>query len=87
MKRYVLQTMHPEYGQYNNIMNPIKKLYKMIIIFLNSENGKTSEPHILLLNLADKTNLKGSDKYAAILNLSIYYILKKNLKSHTKTIN
>ena len=79
--------MHPEYGQYNNIMNPIKKLYNMITIFLNSENGKTSEPHILLFNLADKTNLKRSDKYAALSNLSIYYILKKKLKSHTKTIN
>ena len=66
--------MHPEYRQYNNIMNPIK----MITIYLNSENGKTSEPHILLLNLADKTNLKRSDKYAALSNLSIYYILKKN---------
>ena len=32
-------------------------------IFMNSENSKTCEPHRLLLNLSDKTNLKTSDKY------------------------
>ena len=30
----------------------------MDIIFMNSENSKTSETHRLLLNLADKMNLK-----------------------------
>ena len=38
---------------------------------MNSENSKTSDPHILLLNLTDKTNLKRSDKYVALSNLSI----------------
>ena len=41
-----------------------------------SENSKTSEPHRLLLNLTDKIGLKRSDKYVALLNLSIYYIWK-----------
>ena len=53
---------------------------------MNSKNSKTSEPHRLLLNLADKTSLKRSDKYVALSNLSMYYIWK-NIKSHTKTIN
>ena len=33
-------------------------------IFMNSENTKTSNPHRLLLNPLDKTNIKRSDKYA-----------------------
>ena len=44
----------------------------MYTIFRNSENSKTSEPHRLLLDLADKTNLKRSDKNVALSNLSMY---------------
>ena len=40
---------------------------------MNYENSKTSDPHRLLLNLADKKNLKRSDKYVALSNLTIYY--------------
>ena len=43
---------------------------------MNSENSKTPDPHRLLLSLSVKINLKGSDKYVALLNLSIYYIWK-----------
>ena len=39
---------------------------------MNSKNSKTSEPDRLLLNLADKINLKRSDKYVALSNLSMY---------------
>ena len=49
---------------------------------MNSENSKTSDPHRLLLNLADKINLKRSDKYVALSNLSIYYTWKNIKKSH-----
>ena len=45
-------------------------------IFMNSENSKTSDTHRLLLNLTDKINLKGSEKYVALSNLSIYYTWK-----------
>ena len=48
----------------------------MDTIFMNSENCKTSEPHRLLFNLADKINLKRSHKYVALLNLSMYYTWK-----------
>ena len=41
--------------------------------FENSENGKTSDHHRLLLNLSDNINLKKSGKFVALTNLSIYY--------------
>ena len=44
----------------------------MYTIFRNSENSKTSEPHRLLLDLADKINLKRSDKNVALSNLGMY---------------
>ena len=43
----------------------------MDVIFMNSENSKTFDPHRLLLNLSDKINLKRSDKYVALSNLSM----------------
>ena len=39
---------------------------------MNSENSKISEPHRLLLNLADKMNLKTSDKYVASSNFIMH---------------
>ena len=48
----------------------------MDTIFMNSKNSKTSDSHRLLLNLSDKINLKRSDIYVALSNLSIYYIWK-----------
>ena len=51
---------------------------------MNSENGKTSHPHRLLLNLTDKINLNRSDKYVALSNLSIYYTWKNIKKSYQK---
>ena len=43
---------------------------------MNSKNSGTSDPHKLLLNLTDKINLKRSDKYVFLSNLSIYYTWK-----------
>ena len=37
----------------------------MDTIFMNSENSKKSDTHRLLLDLTDKINLKGTDKYVA----------------------
>ena len=48
----------------------------MDTIFINSATSKTSDPHRLLLNLSDKINLKRSDKYVALSNLSIYFAWK-----------
>ena len=44
----------------------------MDTIFMNSDNSKTSKPHRLLLILADKGNLKRTDKYVALSNLEMY---------------
>ena len=50
-------------------------------IFMNSENSETSERYRLLLTLSDKIDLKRSDKYVALSNLSIYYTWKNiNIK-------
>ena len=53
---------------------------------MNSKDTKTSNPHRILLNLTDKIDLRGKDKYIALSNLSIYYKWK-NIKSLIKTIN
>ena len=54
--------------------------------YMNSKNSETSDSHRLLLSLADKVNLKRSDQYVALSNLSINYTWK-NIKSHKKIIN
>ena len=50
-------------------------------IFINSGNSKTSDPQRILLSLSDKVNLKRSDKYVVLSNLSIYYTWKYKRKS------
>ena len=40
------------------------------------KSRKTSASHRLILNLTDKMNLKRSDKYVALSNLSIYFTWK-----------
>ena len=48
----------------------------MNIKFINSGNTKISNSYRLLLNFSDKIDLKRSDKYFPLSNLSIYYIWK-----------
>ena len=45
----------------------------MDTIFMNSENSKTSKPHVLILKLTDKLDLRRGEKNVAGSNLSIYY--------------
>ena len=52
----------------------------MDTIFMNSENSKTSEYHVLVLKLTDKLDLRRGQKIVALSNLSIYYTWK-NIKS------
>ena len=52
----------------------------MDTIFMNSENSRTSEYHVLVLKLTDKLDLRRGQKTVALSNLSIYYTWK-NLKS------
>ena len=43
----------------------------MDTIFTNSHNNKTSDLHRQLFNLTDRIALKRSDKYVALLNLTL----------------
>ena len=49
-------------------------------VFMNSENSKTFEPHVLILKLTDKLDLRWGEKIIALSDLSIYYTWK-NIKS------
>ena len=52
----------------------------MDTIFMNSENSKTSEHHVLVLKLTDKLDLRRGKKTVTLSNLSIYHTWK-NVKS------
>ena len=52
----------------------------MDTIFMNSENSRTSEHHVLVRKLADKLNLRRGQKRVASSNISFYYTWK-NIKS------
>ena len=52
----------------------------MDTIFMNSENSKTSKPHVLTLKLTSKLDLRIGEKFIALSNLSIYYTWR-NIKS------
>ena len=51
--------------------------------FMNSKNSEISNPHGLLLNFENKINIKRSDKYVYLSNLSIYNTWK-NIKNVIK---
>ena len=44
----------------------------MNTFLMNSKSSKTSDPHKLLRKLTNKINLKRSDKYVALSNLSMH---------------
>ena len=47
---------------------------------MNSENSKTSEPHVIVLKVTNKLDLRIGEKIIALSNLSIYYTWK-NIKN------
>ena len=47
---------------------------------MNSENSKTSKPHVLILNLTNKLDLRMGEKTIELSNRSIYYTWR-NIKS------
>ena len=53
----------------------------MDTIFMNSENSRTSEYHVLVLKLTDKLDLRRDQKTVALSNVSIYYTWK-NIKRY-----
>ena len=52
----------------------------MDTIFINSENSKTSEAHVLILKFINNLDLRIGEKTIALSNLSIYYMWK-NIKN------
>ena len=44
----------------------------MDAIFMNSENSKTSRPHVLIIKLTDKLDLKRGETSIVLSNISIY---------------
>ena len=52
----------------------------MDALFMNSENSKTSDPCMLVLNLTNKIILKRSNRTLASLNLGICYTWKNTKK-------
>ena len=45
----------------------------MDTIFKNLENSKTSKPHVLILKLTNKLDLRLGEQIISLSNLSIYY--------------
>ena len=54
----------------------------MDTIFMNSENSRTSEYHVLVFKLTDKLDLRRGQKTVALSNLSIYYTWKNKTSSY-----
>ena len=58
-------------------------------ILINTENSKTNEPHKFALNLSQRLDLRSSNKYVTLQNLSIYYTwinIRQQHKSKLKII-
>ena len=72
VKSYILcikqEKLHKNIHQHNEFN---KNIIQMDTTFINSKISKTSNPQRLLHNLTDKINLKRSDEYVALSNLSI----------------
>ena len=54
----------------------------MYTIFMNSENSRTPEDHVLVLKLTDKVDLRRGQKSVALSNLSIYHTWKNMTSSY-----
>ena len=52
----------------------------MVTTFIKSENSKNSEPHVLILKLTNKLDLRIGEKVITLSNLIIYYTWE-NIKS------
>ena len=51
---------------------------------MNSQNSKTSKPHVLILKLANKLDLRIGEKIISLSNLSICYVWKNIKSSYNK---
>ena len=58
----------------------------MKMVFINTENSQTNEPHKFILNLSQRLDLRSSDKHVPLQNVSIYYTWK-NIRKQYKNNN
>ena len=49
--------------------------------FINSENSKTSDPHMLLLNLSNKINFKRKKNVVSTKTTTLKYQLQHGMKN------
>ena len=54
----------------------------MEIIFMNTENRETNEPHKFVLNLSQRLDLRSSTKHVALQSLSVYCTWKSIRKQY-----
>ena len=60
--RKILYSLYRSKKLQSNSIKVWYTLFKMEIIFMNTENSKTNEPHRFKLNFTDKLNLKNPNK-------------------------
>ena len=51
-------------------------------IFMNSESSRNPKPHVLMLKLTNKLDLRIGQKAISLSNLSIYYTWKTIKSTH-----
>ena len=54
----------------------------MVTVIMNSGNSNTSEPHVVILKLTDKLDLRRGEKSIALSHLSICYTWKNIERSY-----
>ena len=54
----------------------------MKMMFINTENSKTNEPQIFVLNLSQRLDLKSLNRHVALQNLYIYYTWKNIIEQY-----
>ena len=52
------------------------KYKKMDAIFMNFKNSNTSRPHVFIIKLTNKLDLRRGEESISLSNLSIYYTWK-----------
>ena len=56
----------------------------MDTIFMNSQNSQTYKPHVLILKITDKLDLRKGENRISLSNVSIYYTWKNIKISYNK---
>ena len=56
----------------NNIIKSIQERIKMDAIFMNSENSRTPKPHLLILKLTNKLDLRIGKNVIALSNYLLH---------------